>query len=127
MSIASEMLSNHLILCRLPFFFCLHLPQHQSFSLVSQLFISGGQSVRTSASTSVLPMNIQDLFPFDLHAVQGTFKSLLQHHSSKASILQHSAFSMDQLSHLYMTTEKVTALTICPFVCKVINPNIIGS
>ena len=55
----------------------------------------------------------------DLLAVQGTLKSLLQHHSSKASILQHSAFFMVQLSHPYMTTRKTTALTRRTFVGKV--------
>ena len=74
--------------------------------LMSQ-FASGGQRIGDSASASVLPMNIQDWFPLgwmlDLLAVQGTLKSLLQHHSSKASILQHSAFFMVQLSHPYMT------------------------
>ena len=54
----------------------------------------------------------------DLLAVQGTLKSLLQHHSSKASILWHSAFFMVQLSHPYMTTEKNKALTIWTFVTK---------
>ena len=57
---------------------------------------------------------------FDLLAVQGTFRSLLQHHSSKASILWHSAFFTVQLSQLYMTTGKTTALTIQTFVGKVI-------
>ena len=51
---------------------------------------------------------------FDLLALQGTLKSLLQHYNSKASILQHSAFSMVPFSHLYMTTGKITALTIPP-------------
>ena len=55
----------------------------------------------------------------DLHAVQGTLKSLLQHHSSKASIFQHSAFFTVQLSHPYMTTGKTTALTRWTFVGKV--------
>ena len=55
---------------------------------------------------------------FDLLAVQGTFKSLLWHYSSKASILQHSAFFMVQLSHLYMTTGKTIALTMLAFVGK---------
>ena len=87
----------------------------QSFSAsgsfpVSQLFTSGGQSIGAAASASVLAMNIQGWFPLGLTgwspAVEGTLKSLLQHHSSKASILRCSAFFMDQLSHLYMTTEK---------------------
>ena len=58
---------------------------------------------------------------FDLFAVQGTLKNLLQHHSSKASILQYSAFFMVQLSHPYMTTGKTIALTIRTFVGKVIS------
>ena len=56
---------------------------------------------------------------FDLLAVQGTLRSLLQHHSSKASVLQHSAFLMVQLSHPYMTTGKIIALTRQTFVGKV--------
>ena len=62
---------------------------------MSQFFTSGGQTIGVSASASVLPMNIQASFRMDwldLLAVQGTLKSLLQHNSSKASILQHSAF-----------------------------------
>ena len=58
---------------------------------------------------------------FDLFAVQGTLKSLLQNHSSKASILQNSAFFIVQLSHLYMTIGKTIALTIWTFVGKVIS------
>ena len=54
---------------------------------------------------------------FDLLAVQSTLKNLFQHHSSKASILQHSAFFMVQLSHPYMTTRKTTALTIWMDLC----------
>ena len=57
----------------------------------------------------------------DLLAVQGTLKSLLQHHSSKASILQHSAFFTVQLSHPYMTTGKIIALTMQTFVGKVVS------
>ena len=72
---------------------------------MSQFFISGGQSIRVSASASLLPMNTQGLISFkmdwlDLFAVQGIFKSLLQHHSSKASILWHSAFFMSN-SHIH--------------------------
>ena len=83
---------------------------------VSQLFAWGGQSIGVSASASVLPMNTQDWSPLridwlDLLAVQGTLKSLLQHHSSKASILRHSALFTVQLSHPYMTTGKTIALT----------------
>ena len=58
---------------------------------------------------------------FDLHAVQGTLKSLLQHHSSKTSILWHSAFFMVQLSHPFMTTRKTIALTSWTFVSKVMS------
>ena len=58
---------------------------------------------------------------FDLLAVQGTLKSLLQHHSSKASILRHSAFFIVQLSHPYVTTGKIIALTRCTFVSKVMS------
>ena len=57
----------------------------------------------------------------DLHAVQGTLKSLLQHHSSKASILQHSAFFIVQLSHPYMTSRKTITLTRRTFVGKVMS------
>ena len=79
---------------------------------MSQLFASGSQSTRASASSSVPPMNIHCWFPlrltrFDLLAVQGTLSSLLQHHSSKASILWHSAFFMVQLSHLYVIIGKI--------------------
>ena len=90
-----------------PFSSCLRsLPASGSF-LMSWLFTSGGQSIRASAS--VLPMNIQDWLPlgiewFDL-AVQRTLRSLLQHHSWKASILQCSALFIVLLLHLYMTTE----------------------
>ena len=84
---------------------------------MSQLFTSSDQSIGVSASTSVLPMNIQDWL--DLLAVQGILKSLLQHHSSKASILRHSVFFMVQLSHPYRTTGKTIALTRGTFVGKV--------
>ena len=92
-----------------------------SGSRMSQFFTSGGQTIGASAS-SVLPMNIQDWFPLgltDLLAVQGALKSLLQHYSSKASILWCSAFFIVQLSHPYMTTGKSVALTRWTFVSKV--------
>ena len=80
---------------------------------MSQVFASGGQSIGVSASTSVLPVNTQDIsFTMDwldLLAVQGTLKSLLQHHSSKALILRHSPFFTVQLAHPYMTTGKTIA------------------
>ena len=85
----------------LPFSSCLQsFPSSGSF-LRSHLFASGSQSIRASASASILPM----IDWFDL-AVQGTLKSLLQHHSSKASILHRSAFFTVQLSHPYVTTGK---------------------
>ena len=92
---------------------------------MSQFFASGGQSIGASVSASVLPMNIQFIFFrndwFDLLAVQETLKSLLQHHSLKASILWRSAFFMVQLSHLYMTTGKTIALTRWTFVAKIMS------
>ena len=97
-----------------PFSFCLQsFPASGSFP-ISQFFTSGGQKI--GASASVLPMNIQDWFPLgwtDWISLQskGLFKSLLQHCSSKASILQRSAFFMVQLSHPYMSTGKTIALT----------------
>ena len=97
-------------------------PASESFQ-VSQFFTSGGQHIGVSASASVLPMNIQDSFPLRLWlgllAVQRTRKSLLQHHSSKASILRRSAFFISQLSHPYMNTGKTIALTRQTFVGKV--------
>ena len=78
------------------------------------------QSIGASASSSVLPMNIQvDFFRIDwldLLAVQGTLKSLLQHHSSKASILLCSAFFMVHLSHPYTATGEIITLIIQTFV-----------
>ena len=75
---------------------------------------------------SVLPVNTQGMVSFrmdwlDLLAVQGTLKSLLQHHSSKASILQRSDFFTVQLSHPYMTTGKTVAWTRWSFVSKVMS------
>ena len=92
---------------------------------MSQLFTSGGQSIGVSASASVPLMN-PGLISFkmdllDLLAVQGTLKSLLQHHSSKASILQHSAFFIVQISHPCMTTGNTIALTRWTFVGKVMS------
>ena len=92
---------------------------------MSQFFASGGQSIGVSASASVLPMN-SGLISFrmdwlDLLAVQESLKSLLQHHSSKPSILRHSAFFIVQLSHPYMTTGKTIALTRQTFVGKVMS------
>ena len=79
-----------------------------------------------SASAAVLPMNIQDISFrmdwLDLFAVQGTLKSLLQYHSSKASILWHSAFFTVQLSHPSVTTGKTIALTRWTVAGKQLNP-----
>ena len=98
------------------------LPASGSFPM-NQPFTWGGQSIGVSASASVPPMNTQDWSPrmdwLDLLEVQGTLKSLLQHHSSKASILQLSAFFIVQLSHPYVTTGKTIALTRRTFVGKV--------
>ena len=92
---------------------------------MSQFFTSGGQSIGVSASVSVLP-EYSGLISFridqlDLLAVQETLKSLLQHHSSKVSILQCSAFFIVQLSHPYMTTGKTIALTRWTFAGKVMS------
>ena len=103
----------------------------QSFSAsgsfpMSQFFTSGGQSIG-SFSFSISPSHeYSGLISFrmnwlDFLAVQGTLKSVLQHHSSKASILQHLAFFTVQLSHPYMTTRKTIALTRWTFVGKVMS------
>ena len=90
---------------------------------MSQCFASGSQSIEVSAS--VLPMNIPLISLrtdwFDLLAVQGTLKSLLQHQCSKASILRCSAFFIAQLLHPYRTTGKTIALTRWIFVGKVMS------
>ena len=100
------------------------LPASESFPM-SQLFAWGGQSTGVSTLASFLPKNTQDwsfrMDWLDLLAVQGTLKSLLQHHSSKASILWHSAFFTLQLSHPYMTTGKNITLTRRTFVGKVMS------
>jgi len=102
-----------------------YFPASGSFQM-SQLFTSGGQSIGVSASTSVLPMKTQDWFPLGWTGwislqSKGLSKSLLQHHSSKASILWPSAFFTVQLSHQYMTTGKTIALTRRTFVGKVMS------
>ena len=117
--------SNHLILCHplllLPSIF----PKIRVFSSESALCIRW--SKYWSFSFNITPSNEHPgLISFrmdwlDLLAVQGTLKSLLQHHSSKASILQHSAFFTVQLSHPYMTTGKTIALTRQTFVDKVMS------
>ena len=115
--------SNHLILF-VAFSSCLQsFPAPGSFP-VSRLSASSSQSIGVSASVSVLPMNIQDLFPLGFSdsislLSKGTLKSLLQNHISKVSVLWCLAFLMVQLSHMYMTTGKTTLLTIWAFVGKV--------
>ena len=119
------MRSNHLILCR-----PLLLPP----SIFPSIRVSSNQSVLHikwpkywSFSFNISPsIEYSGLIPFrvdwlDLLAVQGTLKSLLQHHTSKASIFRHSALFIVQLSHLYTTTGKATALTRQAFVGKVIS------
>ena len=108
-SIESVMLSSHLILCRPLIFLPPILLASESFPM-SQLFTCGGQSTRVSAWASFLPKNTQDQSPLELTvwiSLQSKgLSSLLQHHSSKASILWRSAFFKVQLSHPYMTTGK---------------------
>ena len=125
MSIESVMPSNHLILC------CAHLllpsifPSIRVFSNESVLCIRWPKY--WSLSFNISPSNEYSglisfrIDWFDLLAGQGTLKSLLQHHSSKASILQCSAFFIVQLSHPYMTTRKTIALTRWTFVGKVMS------
>ena len=89
---------------------------------ISQFFASGGQSVGVSDSASVLPMNIQDWLTLGWTGwISLQSKELLQHHSSKASILWHSAFFIVQLSHPYVATGKTIALTRWTFVGKVMS------
>ena len=123
MSIESVMPSNHLILCRPLLLPPSIFPSIRVFSNESVLRIRWPNY--WSCSFNISPSNeYSGLTSFrmdwlDLLAVQGTLKSLLQHHSSKASILQHSAFFRVQLSHPYMTTGKTIALTRWIFVGKV--------
>ena len=123
MSIESVVPSNHLILCR-PLLLPSIFPSLRVFSNESVLRIRWPKYC--SFSFSISPSNEHPglisfrMDWFDL-AVQRTLKSLLQHHSSKASILQHSAFFIVQLSHPYMTTGKTIALTRRTFVGKVMS------
>ena len=109
LSIESVVLSTCLILCH-PFSCPQSFPAWGSFPL-SHLFASGGQSIGASASALSLSSEYSGLISFRIHwfhlfAVQGTLKSLLQHHSLKASVLQRSAFFIVQDSHPYVTTKK---------------------
>ena len=131
MSIELVMPSNHLILCH-PLFFLLSIfPTIRVFSNESVLCIRWPKYC--SSSFSISPSNEYSgmisfrIDWFGLRAVQGTLTSLLQHHSSKASVLWSSAFFIVQLSHPYMTTGKTIALTRWTFVGKVIGCNTILS
>ena len=119
MFIRSVMPSNHLILCQPLLLPPSIFPSIRVFSNESVLCIRWPKF--WSFSFSISPSSeYSGLSSFRI-AVQGTLKSLLQHHSSKASILQSSAFFMIQLSHLYMTTGKTIALTRWTFVSKVMS------
>ena len=119
MSVESVMPSSHLILCRplllLPSIF----PSKSALRIRWPKYWSISFSISPSNEYSgLISFRVEWL---DFLAVQGTLKSLLQHHSSKASILRHSAFFMVQLSHPYMTTGKTTALTRWTFVGQVMS------
>ena len=117
-----EMVSNPSISSSVvPFSSCPQsFPASGSF-LMSQFFASGGQSIGVSASASVLPMDSFRLDWLDLLAVQGTLRSPLQHHSSKASILCRFVFFTVQLSQPCMIPGKTKALTVRTFVSKVMS------
>ena len=123
--IESVMQSNHLILCRPLLLLTSIFPSIRVFSNESALRIRWPKY--WSFSFSISPSNEYSglislrIDWFDLLVVQGTLKSLLQHHNLKASILQCSAFFMVQLSHPHMTTGKAIALTVWSFVGKVIS------
>ena len=125
MSIESVMPSSHLILCCPLLFLPSIFPSIRVFSIESALHIRWPKY--WSFSFKISPSNEHPgLISFrmdwlDLFAVQGTLKSLLKHCNSKASTLQHSAFFIVQLSHLYMTTGKTIALTRWTFVDKVMS------
>ena len=125
MSIQSVIPSNHLILCHSFLLPPSIFPSIRGFSSESVLRIRWPRY--WSFSSNISPSNeYSGLISFridwlDLLAVQGTLKSLLQHHSSKASVLHHSAFFIVQLSHPYMNTGKTIALTRLTFVDKVIS------
>ena len=125
MSIESVMPSNHLILCHPLLLLPSVFPNIRVFSNESALYIRWQKYWRFSFSISpskeysgLISLWIDC---FDLLAVQQTLKCLLQHHDSKASIIQHSAFFMVHLSHPYMTTGKTITLTIWIFVSRVMS------
>ena len=125
MSIELVMPSNHLILCHPLLLLPSVFPSIRVFSNESVLHIRWPKY--WSFRFSISPSNVYSglisfrIGWFDLLAVQGTLRSLLQHHSSKASILWHSAFVMVQLSQPYVTTGKTVALTRWTFLSKVIS------
>ena len=125
MSIKSVIPSNHLILYHPLFLPSSIFPSIRVFSNESVLCIRQPEywSFRFSISPSneYSGLNSFRMDWFNLLVVQGTLESLLQHHSSKASVLHHSAFFIDQLSHPYMTTRKTIALTRWSFVSKVMS------
>ena len=125
MSIESVMPSNHLTLCNPLLLLPSMFPSIRVFSNESVFCIRWPNY--WSCSFNISPSNEYSglislrIDRFDLLAVQGTLKNLFQHHSSKASILRHSAFFIVQLSHPYMTTGKTIALTRRTFVGKVMS------
>jgi len=124
MSIELVMSSNHLSLCYpllLPpsVFPCIRVFSNESVLCIRWPKVLEFQSQHQSSQWIFRTSFMIDWL--DLLAVQGTLESLLQHHSSKASILQHSAFFIVQFSHLYMTTGKTIALTRQTFVVKVMS------
>ena len=124
MSVELVIPTNHLILCHLLLLLSIFL-RIRVFSNECALCIR--EPTNWSFSFSISPSNEYSglisfrIDWFDLFAVQGTLKSLLQHHSSKASVLRRSAFFMAQLSHPYMTTGKTIALTRWTIVSKVMS------
>ena len=120
------MKSNHLTLCHPLLLLPLIFPNIRVFSSESVLHIRWPKywsfSFNISPSNEYSGLISSRKYWLDLFAVQGTLKSLLQRHSSKESILQHSAFFIVQLSHPYMTTGKTIALTRWTFVSKVMSP-----
>ena len=114
MSIESVMPSNHLILCHLLLLLPSIFPSIRVFSNESALHIKWPKywSFSISPSNEYPELISFRIDWFDFLAVQGTLKSLLQHHSSKAAVLSHSAFFLVQLSHLYLTTKTTIVLTI---------------
>ena len=125
MSIESAMPSNHLILCRPLLLLPSTFPSIRVFSNESVLCIRWPKywsfSFNISPSNEHSGLNSFRIDWFDLHAVQGTLESLVQHHSSKASILRRSAFFTVQFSHPYVTTGKTIALTIWTFASKIMS------